>query len=85
MILRCDELTDVSSDIKEKRKEMIRNVQHVVAKLESKVPTSVTVENNSNQLRTESINTNQSSENSTEQQQQGSLNQTEESRTERPT
>ena len=45
LMIRCDELLDVSSDIKEKRKEMIQNVQTVVAKLESKVP----LESNSNE------------------------------------
>ncbi|UJR10447.1 hypothetical protein I4U23_014651 [Adineta vaga] len=38
MMIRCDELIDVSADVKEKRKEMVRNVQSVLAKLESKVP-----------------------------------------------
>jgi hypothetical protein len=44
-MIRCDELLDVSSDIKEKRKEMIQNVQTIVNKLESKVP----LESNSNE------------------------------------
>lgn len=48
MMMRCDELIDVSSEIKEKRKEMIRNVQTVLAKLESKVPLG----SNSNQMET---------------------------------
>jgi hypothetical protein len=45
LMIRCDELLDVSPDIKDKRKEMIQNVQTVVAKLESKVP----LESNSNE------------------------------------
>ncbi len=45
LMIRCDELLDVSSDIKEKRKEMIQNVQTIVNKLESKVP----LESNSNE------------------------------------
>jgi recombinational DNA repair ATPase RecF len=44
-MIRCDELIDVSADIKEKRKEMIQNVQTIVTKLESKVP----LESNSNE------------------------------------
>jgi hypothetical protein len=48
MMMRCDELIGVSSDIKDKRKEMIRNVQTVLAKLEFKVP----IESNSNQMET---------------------------------
>ena len=50
MMIRCDELIDVSADIKEKRKEMIRNVQTVLAKLESKVPNPYG--SNSNQMET---------------------------------
>jgi hypothetical protein len=50
MMLRCDELIDVSSDIKEKRKEMIQNVQTVLGKLESKVPIHPSIESNSNQM-----------------------------------
>ncbi len=49
MMMRCDELIDVSADIKEKRKEMIRNVQAVLAKLESKIPIN---DQNSNQMET---------------------------------
>jgi hypothetical protein len=45
LMIRCDELIDVSADIKEKRKEMIQNVQTIVTKLESKVP----LESNSNE------------------------------------
>ncbi|CAF4598177.1 unnamed protein product [Rotaria sp. Silwood1] len=52
MMIRCDELTDVSVDIKEKRKEMVRNVQTVLAKLESKVPINLIIVNNSNQMET---------------------------------
>lgn len=52
IMLRCDELIDVSADIKEKRKEMIQNVQTVVAKLESKVPTDPAMEVNSNENET---------------------------------
>jgi hypothetical protein len=44
IMMRCDELIDVSADIKEKRKEMIRNVQTVLAKLESKVPVIPSIE-----------------------------------------
>ncbi len=50
MMLSCDELINVSIDIKEKRKEMIQNVQTVLAKLESKVPINSTMECNSNQM-----------------------------------
>lgn len=49
MMLLCDELVDVSAEIKEKRKEMIQNVQTVVAKLESKVPINPPIESNSNE------------------------------------
>ncbi|CAF1267831.1 unnamed protein product [Adineta steineri] len=52
MMMRCDELIDVSADIKEKRKEMIHNVQTVLAKLESKVPINPSNEHNSNQMET---------------------------------
>jgi len=52
IMIRCDELVDVSADIKEKRKEMIRNVQRVIDKLESKVPTTPAVEQNSNPMDT---------------------------------
>lgn len=38
IMIHCDELVDVSADIKEKRREMIRNVQRVIGKLELKVP-----------------------------------------------
>lgn len=50
LMLRCDELTDVSADIKEKRKEMIQHVQNVVAKLESKVPINPSSDLNSNPI-----------------------------------
>jgi len=52
MMMRCDELIDVSADIKEKRKEMICNVQAVLAKLESKVPINPLNDQNSNQMET---------------------------------
>ncbi len=52
IMIRCDELVDVSADIREKRKEMIRNVQRVIGKLESKVPATPAVEQNSNPLET---------------------------------
>jgi hypothetical protein len=52
IMIRCDELVDVSADIKEKRKEMIRNVQRVIGKLESKVPATPAVEQNSNPMET---------------------------------
>ena len=52
IMIRCDELVDVSADIKEKRKEMIRNVQRVISKLESKVPATPAVEQNSNLMVT---------------------------------
>jgi len=48
-MLLCDELVDVSAEIKEKRKEMIQNVQTIVAKLESKVPITQPIESNSNE------------------------------------
>lgn len=54
-MLRCDELTDVSADIKEKRKEMIQNVQNVVAKLESKVPINPSSDLNSNSIDSSTI------------------------------
>lgn len=60
LMLRCDELTDVSADIKEKRKEMIQNVQTVVAKLESKVPinpSTADLNSNSNISESSSIHT----------------------------
>ncbi|CAF3402891.1 unnamed protein product [Rotaria socialis] len=81
MMLTCDELTDVSVDIKEKRKEMIRNVQTVIAKLESKVPMSLTIENNSNLMETK-LAVDDLSINSTEQQ-QSSRTQNEQTSTER--
>ncbi|CAF3940009.1 unnamed protein product, partial [Rotaria magnacalcarata] len=83
MMLTCDELTDVSIDIKEKRKEMIRNVQTVIAKLESKVPMNATIENNSNLMETK-LTVDDLSINSTEQQ-QSSRTQNEQTSTERPT
>jgi hypothetical protein len=49
-MLHCDELINVSADIKEKRKEMIQNVQTVLAKLESKVPINPPMDSNSNQM-----------------------------------
>lgn len=52
IMIRCDELVDVSADIKEKRKEMIHNVQQVINKLESKVPASASVDQNSNPMET---------------------------------
>jgi hypothetical protein len=52
IMIRCDELVDVSADIKEKRKEMIRNVQRVINKLESKVPATPAAGNNSNPMET---------------------------------
>lgn len=53
LMMCCDELVDVSADIKEKRKEMIRNVQTVLAKLESKVPATPSIEENSNAVELE--------------------------------
>ncbi|CAF1192197.1 unnamed protein product, partial [Didymodactylos carnosus] len=47
LMIRCDELVNVRDEIKEKRKEMIQNVQHVLTKLELKIPTY----NNDNQTR----------------------------------
>lgn len=73
LMLRCDELTDVSADIKEKRKEMIQNVQTVVAKLESKVPInplSSELNSNSNEIITSSSESPSSSSNNTSEQQQ---------------
>jgi len=52
IMIRCDELVDVSADIKEKRKEMIRNADRVLGKLESKVPATPAVGQNSNPLET---------------------------------
>lgn len=52
IMMRCDELVDVSADIKDKRKEMIRNVQRVLNKLESKVPATPAMEVNSNPMET---------------------------------
>ncbi len=52
IMMCCDELVDVSVDIKEKRKEMIRNVERVIAKLESRVPATPAVEQNSNSMET---------------------------------
>jgi hypothetical protein len=52
IMMRCDELVDVSPEIKEKRKEMIRNVQQVLTKLESKVPTTPGSGPNSHQMET---------------------------------
>ncbi|CAF3912736.1 unnamed protein product [Rotaria sp. Silwood2] len=83
MMIRCDELIDVSVDIKEKRKEMVRNVQTVLAKLESKVPMNSTIENNSNQMETTLI-IHDPSTNHTEQQ-QSSETQKEETSVERST
>lgn len=57
IMIRCDELVDVSADIKEKRKEMIRNVQRVINKLESKVPPTPAAENNSNPMETAATST----------------------------
>jgi len=56
--------------LKEKRREMIRNVQTILAKLESKVPTTPAIEYNSNQMETAlvaydpSINNNEQKEES---------------------
>ncbi len=61
IMIRCDELVDVSADIKEKRKEMVRNVERVIGKLESKVPTTPVVEENRNQLGTAGTYSNESS------------------------
>ena len=55
IMMRCDELIDVSADVKEKRKEVIRHVQTVLAKLESKVPTTPSIEHNSTQMDTAMI------------------------------
>lgn len=52
IMLICDELVDVGTDIKDKRKEMIRNVQRVISKLESKVPVTPNVNQNSNAMET---------------------------------
>ncbi|CAF1676121.1 unnamed protein product, partial [Didymodactylos carnosus] len=45
-------------DEEEKRKEMIRNVQKVIGKLESKVPGTPGFEQNSNPMKTETTSTN---------------------------
>jgi len=63
IMIRCDELVDVSADIKEKRKEMIRNVQRVIGKLELKVPATPAVEKNSNGMETATTSTSESSVN----------------------
>lgn len=55
IMMRCDELVDVSADIKEKRKEMIRNVQRVIGKLELKVPATPATEVNSNPMEIASL------------------------------
>jgi hypothetical protein len=52
IMIRCDELVDVSADIKDKRKEMVRNVERVIAKLESKVPSTPAAKQNSNPIET---------------------------------
>ncbi|CAF0725374.1 unnamed protein product [Didymodactylos carnosus] len=52
LMLQCDELVEVRDEIKEKRKEMIRNVQHVLTKLESKIPTN---NNNKQTMDTTSV------------------------------
>lgn len=52
LMMRCDELVNVNSDIKDKRKEMIRNVQSSLAKLESKVPLTPSIEENRNSIET---------------------------------
>jgi hypothetical protein len=66
IMIRCDELVDVSADIKEKRKEMIRNVQRVINKLESKVPATPAIEQNSNPLETAITSNHESSANHNE-------------------
>jgi hypothetical protein len=63
IMMRCDELVDVSADIKEKRKEMIRNVEKVLGKLESKVPATPAVEQNSNPIEQATTSTTESSVN----------------------
>lgn len=65
IMIGCDELVDVSSDIKEKRKEMIRNVQRVLGKLESKVPATPAVEQNSNPMETATTSSDSSLGNTT--------------------
>ena len=55
LMMRCDELVDVSADIKEKRKEMIRNVQRILSKLEAKVPLTPSADENSNQMETTAL------------------------------
>ena len=52
IMMRCDELIDVSAEIKEKRKEMVRNVERLIAKLESKVPATPRASTNSNPMDT---------------------------------
>lgn len=69
IMIRCDELVDVSADIKEKRKEMIRNVEKVIGKLESRVPATPAAESNSNPL--ESTGPSQTSSMGHEQQNSG--------------
>jgi hypothetical protein len=66
IMIRCDELVDVSADIKEKRKEMIRNVDRVILKLESKVPATPAVGKNSNPMETATTSTTESSVNNNE-------------------
>jgi hypothetical protein len=66
IMIRCDELVDVSPDIKEKRKEMIRNVQRVINKLESKVPATPATEPNSNPMVTATTSTDNSVANNNE-------------------
>ncbi|CAF0881157.1 unnamed protein product [Rotaria sordida] len=84
MMIRCDELIDVSIDIKEKRKEMIRNVQTVLAKLESKVPINSTIVNNCNQMEIAIVVYESSSTNNIEQQKSSEI-QNEETSVERTT
>lgn len=60
IMIRCDELVDISADIRAKRKEMIRDVQRVIGKLESKVPGTPAVEQNSNPLEAASTSDGQS-------------------------
>lgn len=57
IMIRCDELVDVSADIKDKRKEMIRNVQRVISKLEAKVPATPAAEQNSNPMEISATST----------------------------
>ena len=63
IMIRCDELVDVCADIKEKRKEMIRNVQRVITKLESKVPGTPAIEQNSNPMELVVASADESSDN----------------------